>query len=148
MKKHFFPELIFRFTVFTLLFFFQANCTVIGFTAGALSDARQPKQEKTIQAQEVVELKKNALITVFYKDSTQVTGLYREVIHIKSSNDSTSAGILLEKKGGQFEQYRIPFEQIDHIYVPARKSKGKIIGLAVGVAVDLGVLLIALQDCC
>lgn len=146
MKKQSFSVLIFL----SLLLLLQMGCTVIGFTAGALSDARQPKQEKTIQTQEVVELKKNALITVFYKDSTQVTGLYREVIHIRSSKDSTSAGILLEKKGGQFEQYRIPFEQIDHIYVPARKSKGKIIGLAVGVAVDLSVIFISfsLEDCC
>lgn len=126
--------------------FLQTRCTVAGFAIGASQDARQPKQEKTITSQEIAGLKKNTRITVYRAGHEPITGIYRGNINVRLSKDVTVPGIILEKKGAQFEQHQIPLEQIEKVYVPARTAKGKLIGLAVGFGVDLGIILISLAS--
>ena len=125
------------FFVFTLIP--HLSCTIIGLATGATIDARQPKNEKTIRSQEIAEIKKNALITVYRKNLEPITGFYRGSI---STGDSKATAIFLDKKGGKFEQYQIPYEQIDHIYIPPRKSIGKLIGSEIGAAIDITLLIL------
>ncbi len=133
------------FTLFTLVAATLGSCTIVGLITGAAIDAKQPKNERTIQSGEIAELKKNALVTVYRKDLEPLTGFYRGTIDVKSPGKSDTAAMLLNKKGGSSEQYYIPLEQIDHIYIPARKSNGKLVGLAVGGVVDLALCLIWLN---
>lgn len=118
---------------------------VAGFAIGASQDARQPKQEKTITSQEIANLKKNALITVYRTGHEPITGIYRGDINVRLSKDVAVPGIVLEKKGSHFEQHQIPLEQIEKVHVPARTAKGKILGLAIGAAVDIGVIVLSLS---
>jgi len=142
MKKY---ASIFMCAFLALFLLPQISCTIIGFATGAAIGRSQPKKEKTIQGQEIVQLKKNTLITVHRKKMEPITGSYRGTINVKSSSDSTFAAILLDKKGAQSERYYIPTEQIDHIYVPARKSTGEFVGTAIGAAIDITLLILFLS---
>lgn len=132
------------FTLATLLSI--SGCTIAGFAVGAATDARQPKQEKTLRGEEIFELKKNTNITVFRKDAEPLKGSWQGVTSIALSKDKVVSGIILAQNRGSIDHYKIPFEHIDYVYVPARKAKGKIIGLAVGAAIDIGVIIISLNS--
>lgn len=126
--------------------FVHFGCTLIGFAIGASVDARQPKQEKNIRGWEVTTLKDNARITVYRKNGESLDGIYKGVVKIDPRKDSVATGLILEKKGSSSAQHHIPFDKIDHVYVPARKVKGRIIGPAIGFVIDAGVFLVVASN--
>lgn len=131
---------------FAIIMMSQISCTIIGFVIGSARDRQQPKKEKTIQSQEIAELNEGTLVTIHRTNKEPITGFFRGSTNVASSGDSTFIAILIDKKGRQSEQYRIPIGQIDHIYIPPRKSTGKIIGTAIGVAIDVTLGIIFFSD--
>ncbi len=130
-----------------LLFaFVHFGCTLIGFAIGASIDGKQPKQEKNIQGWEATTLKDNTRITVYRKNGDSLKGIYRGVVKIDPKKDSVATGLLVEKGGNNLVRHQIPFDMIDHVYVPARKAKGRIIGSAIGFVIDGGLTLIAISS--
>ncbi len=129
--------------LFALAGLLFSGCTFVGFGIGAAIDSKQPKKEKNIQGWELVSLKHNSRITVFRKEEGPMTGIYRGVVKMNPRKDSLPNAIVLDAKGGsgRFEYYQIPFERIDHVYVPARKITGKIIGPIIGLALDALIII-------
>lgn len=135
--------------LFCLLVLFnwvQYGCTAAGFVIGAAVDSKQPRKEKTISGVEVATLKPRALVTVHRSGKAPLTGRFLQVARTNPANDSAPDAMILEKKGGNADQFLIPLAEIDHVYVHPRKATGKVIGTIVGMLVDTGTLLLALKS--
>ncbi len=120
--------------------FLQSGCTVAGYFIGASIDKRQPLRDTTIQGWEAIILNDKTHITVFRKDKEPLEGNYKGLVKMNPRTDSVATGLLLQQ--GSTVEYRIPFERIDHIHVPARKAKGRILGSVIGFVADIGAAIV------
>ncbi|MEZ4965726.1 MAG: hypothetical protein R2791_10820 [Saprospiraceae bacterium] len=126
-----------------LCIFFHSCFTVAGFLIGSSIDKRQPAQDMDIQGWEVHSLKKNARITVYPKVGKPVKGNYRMAFQLKAPSDTSVTEMIVESHTGL---HRFRLDQIDHIFVPGRTSKGRVTGGVVGLVIDAGLLVIAVSS--
>ncbi|MEO6038057.1 MAG: hypothetical protein ABIQ93_06555, partial [Saprospiraceae bacterium] len=146
-SRSFFPLTHFQLLLLGLLFLLPYyGCTALGFVIGASIDKRQPKKELNIQGWEVATLRRSAKITIYRKDNQPLRGHYIGVGKMNPQTDTITNAIVIKIKGRNVKEVKFPFVKIDHVYIPARKATGRIIGPIIGLAVDLAGIVISISS--
>lgn len=136
MRQHY--KLDLTFFVGASLFIFS-NCTVIGFTTGAIADSSNPMVVED-PVEELLDIPKSSRIQVFLKNGETRKGRFVMCVTDQDDMDKIKYLSMTEKS----VETTLPIEVIDHVAILKTPNRKKYIGLGVGIFIDAVILVAAI----
>lgn len=127
------------FAVFSALTIFLFNgCSGIGLLVGCAIDPPKAKvvSENTYNGGIVQTLKQGTSIRVYKKDGTVEAGNYEGPLYLAIGTDTTNCIMIADRSSTLKEKHYIKIDEIDHVKIPGKGSKGMLIGTLSGAALD------------